>query len=55
VNEVLERRFASMGARLSLAPRPWNGSPRIDVRSDRAGELFDIRFDGTDASAFVRV
>jgi hypothetical protein len=55
VNEVLERRFASMGARLSLAPRPWNGSPRIDVRSDRAGELFDIRFDGTGGDADIEV
>jgi hypothetical protein len=55
VNEVLERRFAAIGARLSLAPRPWNGSPRIDVRSDRAGELFDIRFGGNGGDADVEV
>jgi len=46
VNEVLERRFAAMGARLSLAERPWRGAPRIDVRSDGYGEVFDIRFAG---------
>src|SRR6478752_5533326 len=46
MNEVLERRFASVGARLSLAEQPWRGVPRIDVLSDRDGEFFDIRFDG---------
>jgi hypothetical protein len=44
MNEVLERRFAEMGARLSLPGRPWRGAPRIDVRSDRRGEFFDIGF-----------
>ncbi len=44
--EVLERRFAAMGARLSLAERPWYGAPRIDVAIDGSGELFDIRFAG---------
>jgi hypothetical protein len=47
MNEVLERRFASVGARLQLAERPWRGAPRIDVRSDRRGEYFHIGFDGT--------
>ena len=44
MNEVLERRFATMGARLSLPERPWRGAPRIDVRSDRRGEFFEITF-----------
>jgi hypothetical protein len=44
VNEVLERRFATIGARLSLPERPWRGAPRIDIRSDRRGEFFDISF-----------
>jgi hypothetical protein len=55
VNEVLERRFAAMGARLSLAERPWRGAPRIDVRSDAQGELFDIRFDGNGREVKVEV
>ena len=46
MHEVLERRFAAMGARLSVAKRPWHGSPRIDVLSDRRGEYFDITFAG---------
>ena len=46
MHEVLERRFAAMGARLSVAERPWHGSPRIDVLSDRRGEYFDITFAG---------
>jgi hypothetical protein len=46
MHEVLERRFAAMGARLSVAERPWHGSPRIDVLSDRRGEYFDISFAG---------
>jgi hypothetical protein len=46
MREVLERRFAAMGARLSVAERPWFGSPRIDVLRDRRGEYFDITFAG---------
>ena len=46
MHEVLERRFAAMGARLSVAERPWHGSPRIDILSDRRGEYFDITFMG---------
>jgi hypothetical protein len=46
VNEVLERRFAAMGARLSLPEPPWHGAPRIDVRSDGFGEYFHIGFRG---------
>src|SRR5215470_11160731 len=52
---VLERRFASVGARLSLAEQPWRGAPRIDVLSDGAGEFFEIRFDGMGDDAEVEV
>lgn len=51
MNEVLERRFAEMGARLSLAERPWHGSPRIDVR----GGLFEVRFVGNGPRAEIEV
>jgi hypothetical protein len=44
--EVLERRFAVIGARLTVVGAPV-GTPRIDVRSDARGELFDVRFAGT--------
>ena len=52
---VLERRFESVGARLSLAEQPWRGAPRIDVRSDASGEYFDIRFDGAGDEVEVEV
>ena len=55
MNEVLERRFASVGARLSLAEQPWRGAPRIDVRSDGDGEFFDIRFDGNGDQVQIEV
>jgi hypothetical protein len=55
MNDVLERRFASVGARLSLADRPWRGAPRIDVRSDGDGEYFDVRFDGKGEEVDVEV
>ena len=51
MNEVLERRFAAMGARLSLPERPWRGAPRIDVA--RGG--FDIRFVGSGSEVDVEV
>jgi hypothetical protein len=35
--EMLERRFAAIGARLTVVGEP-GGAPRIDVRSDRRGE-----------------
>jgi len=44
MHEVLERRFAAIGARLSIAKSPFYGSPRIDVLHDRRGERFDISF-----------
>lgn len=43
--EMLERRFAAIGARVQLSG-DGRGEPRIDVRSDRRGEFFDIRFAG---------
>jgi hypothetical protein len=44
--EVLERRFAVIGARLDVVGPPA-GAPRIDVRSDARGEFFDVRFAGS--------
>jgi len=44
--EVLERRFAAMGARLNIVGPPV-GAPRIDVGSDARGEFFDVRFAGS--------
>jgi hypothetical protein len=43
--EVLQRRFAAIGARIKVAGDAC-GSPRIDVRSDRRGEFFEVRFVG---------
>ena len=51
MNDVLERRFAAMGARVSLPDRPWRGAPRIDVA--RGG--FDIRFAGSGSEVDVEV
>ena len=51
MNEVLERRFAAMGARLSLPERPWRGAPRINVA--RGG--FSIRFTGSGDEVDVEV
>ena len=42
MNEVLQRRFAEIGARLEVEGRP-NGMPSVDV----AGATFAIRFPGT--------
>ena len=55
MSEVLERRFAAMGARLSLPERPWCGAPRIDVRSDSDGEYFRIDFFGGSDAVGVEV
>jgi hypothetical protein len=44
--EVLERRFAAIGARLNVVGPP-GGAPRIDIGSDAHGEFFDVRFAGT--------
>jgi hypothetical protein len=43
--EMLERRFARIGARVKVAGN-GRGVPRIDVRSDRRGEFFELRFAG---------
>src|SRR5919197_1211396 len=45
-SETLERRFATVGARVTVAQGPWQGEPRIDVRMDARGEYFDVRFAG---------
>jgi hypothetical protein len=55
MNEVLERRFAEMGARVSLGERPWRGRPRIDVRTDAQGEVFTIDFSGRGTEIEVEV
>jgi hypothetical protein len=43
--EALHRRFAAIGARVKIAG-DRRGSPQIDVRSDRRGEFFEVRFVG---------
>jgi hypothetical protein len=43
--EMLERRFAAIGARIKVSG-DGRGVPRIDVRSDRRGEFFGVRFAG---------
>jgi hypothetical protein len=40
--EILERRFAAVGARLSIVSELWQGEPSINVR----GGIFVIRFGG---------
>jgi hypothetical protein len=43
--EMLERRFAVIGARVKVSG-DGHGAPRVDVRSDRLGEFFELRFAG---------
>ena len=43
--DMLERRFATIGARVKIVGN-GRGEPRIDVRSDRRGEFFELRFAG---------
>ena len=43
--EVLERRFAVIGARLNVVGPPV-GAPRIGLGWDARGEFFDVRFAG---------
>jgi hypothetical protein len=45
-SEVLQRRFAAVGARVKVVDRPWRGALRVNVRADRRGEYFDLRFAG---------
>jgi hypothetical protein len=54
-SEMLERRFAAVGARLKVAEGPWRGEPRIDIRTDARGEYFDIRFAGGDRGIDLEV
>ena len=51
---VLERRFAEIGARVNVEG-PLRGSARIDVRTDRRGEYFDISFVGNGVDAEIAV
>src|SRR5215211_1051541 len=53
--ETLVRRFAAVGARVSVPQGPWRGDPRIDVGADRAGEFFDIRFRGRERATQLEV
>jgi hypothetical protein len=43
--EILERRFAAIGARIELAGS-GRGTPQLEVRSGRRGEFFEVRFAG---------
>ncbi len=45
-SEVLERRFAAIGASLEVAQGPWLGIPRIDVRAEGRREVFELAFAG---------
>lgn len=53
-SDVLERRFGAIGARLRVTGDRL-GAPRIDIASDRRGELFDLTFTGVGAPADVDV
>src|SRR5712691_2196928 len=46
--EVLERRFAAIGARAKVIRSARGDSPRIDVGSDRRREFFELRLAGGD-------
>ncbi len=54
-SETLERRFATIGARLKVAERPWRGEPRINIRRDRHGELFHIGFARGDGNVELEI
>jgi hypothetical protein len=54
-HEVLERRFARMGARLRVVDGPRLGVPSIDIKFDRKGELFELRFPGSGPAVDVEV
>jgi hypothetical protein len=53
--EVLERRFAEIGARVKVEEGPWLGVPQIDVRVDRRGEYFDFLFVGGEREVELQV
>jgi len=44
--EVIERRFAAIGARVKVIRTTRGDSPWIDVGSDRRGEFFELRLAG---------
>ena len=48
--DVLERRFAAIGARVKVIRETRRDSVRIDVASDRRGEFFELRVDARRAS-----
>ena len=54
-SEILERRFAAMGARLRVEGHLGRGMPRIDVGTDRRGEYFELRFPGDGPERSVEV
>jgi hypothetical protein len=54
-SETLERRFATVGACVTVAHGPWQGEPRIDVRTDARGEYFDVRFAGGERTVELEV
>src|SRR5207237_10022940 len=44
IDEILERKFTRIGARLKVNdPAGRGGAVRLDVRADRQGEFFEIR------------
>ena len=51
--DVLERRFAAIGARMKVIRDTRVDSVQIDVSSDRRGEFFELRLDGRRASLEV--
>jgi hypothetical protein len=48
-SELLVRRFAAIGASLQVAPGPWRGAPRLDVRDERFLLDFAGRGEASDA------
>jgi hypothetical protein len=53
--ELLERRFAAVGARLNIAEGPWRGFPGINILRDARGEYFDIGFSEENVSVELQV
>lgn len=51
--DVLERRFAAIGARVKVIRGTRHDSVRIDVASDRRGEFFELRANARRASCEV--
>jgi hypothetical protein len=52
-NDVLERRFAAIGARVKVIRAPRSADARIDVTWDRRGEVFELSLPAGVASADV--